>query len=56
MQVIEERIDVKSMKPSLLTQTSVHTIAIADDKWRATRFYMGERVCTFSLTAYCWTF
>ena len=31
MQVIEESIDVKSMKPSLFTQGSVRTIAMAHD-------------------------
>ena len=37
MQVIEESIDVKSMKPSLLTQRSVHGMMKADDNNKAMR-------------------
>ena len=31
MQIVEKSIDMKSMKPPLLTQKSVHTIATTDD-------------------------
>ena len=53
MQVIEESIDVKSMKPSLLVQQLVRTIAVTHGDQENEKLSMEEKVCTFSLTAYC---
>ena len=43
MQVIEESIDVKSMKPSLLVQQSVRTIAVAHGDRKLTRSVWKRR-------------